>query len=64
MPQKSKTAQHKAADIAKACVSRHPSQISDSILIPDAEMNDATMPETSPSPGLKIITALNNEDIN
>src|SRR6267154_6708703 len=63
MPRKSKTAKQKAMGIAKACASRHPSRTSDSILIPDAEMNDTT-PETSPSPGLEITTDLDNEEIN
>ena len=63
MPRKSKTAWQKAAGIAKAHASRHPSWIqSDPILMPDAEMNETT-PKTSPSPGLEIITDLDNEEI-
>ena len=54
MPRKSKTVQQKAASIAKARASRHPSQISDSVSVPDPEMNNTTTPETSPSPGLEI----------
>ena len=64
MPQKSKTVKQKAASIAKARASRHPSQISDSVLVPDPEMNNTTTPETSPSPGLTIIRDLDNEEIN
>ena len=56
MPRKSKNSQQKAAGIAKARASRHPSRTSDSALIPDTETNDATTPETSPSPGPEIIT--------
>ena len=63
MPRKSKTAQQKAASIAKACASHHSSQISDSVLVPDPEMNNTTMPETLPSPGLEIVTDLDNEEI-
>ena len=63
MSQKSKTTQQKAAGIAKAHTSCHPSRIqSDSVLISDAEMNETT-PKTSPSPGLEIITDLDNEEI-
>ena len=64
MPRKSKTVQQKAASIAKARASRHPSRISDSVLVPDPEMNNTTTAETSPSPGLEIITDLDNEEIN
>jgi hypothetical protein len=63
MPQKSKTAKQKATGIAKACGSRHPSRTSDSVLLPDAEINDTT-PKTSPSPHLEITTDLDNEEIN
>jgi hypothetical protein len=64
MPRKSKNAQQKAAGISKARASHHPSQTSDLVLIPDAETNDATTPETSPSPGPEIITNPDNEEIN
>ena len=64
MPRKSKNAQQKAAGIAKARASRHPSRTSDSVLIPDAETNDATTPETSPSPGPEIITNPDNGEVN
>jgi hypothetical protein len=64
MPQKSKTVKRKAASIAKAHTSGHPSRISDSVLVPDPEMNNTTMPEMTPSPGLKIIRDLDNEEIN
>ena len=59
MPCKSKNAQQKAAGIAKACASHHPSRASDLVLIPGA-----TTPETSPSLGAEIITNLDNEEIN
>ena len=64
MPRKSKTVQQKAASIAMARASRHPSRISDSVSVPDPEMNNTTTPETSPSPGLEIITDLDNEEVN
>ena len=64
MPRKSKTVKQKAASIAKARAFRHPSQISDSVLVPDPEMNNTTMPEMTPSPGLEIIRDLDNEEIN
>lgn len=51
MGRKSKAARRKAAGIANAHGFRHSeSRISE--LIPDAEMNATTMPETSQSPGL------------
>ena len=63
MPWKSKTVQQKAASIAKAHASHRPSRISDSVSVPDPEMNNITMPKTSPSPGLEIITDLDNEEV-
>ena len=59
MPQKSKTVQQKAASIAKARASHHPSPV----LVPDPEMNNTTSPKMSPSLGLEIITDLDNEEI-
>ena len=50
----------KAASITKAHASHHPSRISDSVLVPDPEMNNTTMPKMSPSPSLEIITDLDN----
>jgi len=64
MPRKSKTVQQKAASITKACASCHPSRISDSVSVPDPEMDNTTTPEMLPSPGLEIITDLDNEEVN
>ena len=63
MGRKSKAARRKAAGIANARGFRHfESRISE--LIPDAEMNDTTMPETSRSPGLSDLeNEANNERI-
>ena len=47
MPWKSKSAKQKAAGIANAHASHHPSQISDFVLIPDIKMNNDTMTEIS-----------------
>ena len=47
MPQKSKSDKQKAAGIANAHASHHPSQISDSVLIPDAKTNNNTMTKIS-----------------
>ena len=63
MPQKSKVTQQKAADITNAHASCHSFQISHSILIPDATMNDTTMPKTLQSLSLEIITNLVDEEI-
>ena len=54
----------KAASITKAHASCHPSQISDSVLVPDPEINNITTPKMSPSPSLEIITDLDNEEVN
>lgn len=63
MPQKSKSDKQKAAGIANAHASHHPSQISDSVLIPDTETNNDTMTKISQSPRIKVISDLENEDI-
>ena len=60
MPQKSKSAKQKAAGIANAHASHHPYQISDSILIPDAKMNNDII---SQSLSIKVISDLGNEYI-
>ena len=64
MPWWSKTVQQKAVSITKACASHHPSRISDSVLVPDPKMNNITTPKMLPSLSLKIITDLDNEEVN
>ena len=54
----------KAASITKAHASRHPSRILDSVLVPDPEMNNITTPKMLSSLSLKIITDLDNEEVN